>query len=101
MLNKCKMPELQCQMVEERIKWFRNMSKLKWLYHRRLPEPEDPEDTTFTKATKKVLVKELPPSLSSVVAFTSRLRTRVGEADSELKLGLLNGTVGMMSNGSA
>lgn len=45
-------------------------------------------------------MKELLLLLSLVVVFISRLRTRVGEVDLELKFGLLNGIVGMKLNGS-
>lgn len=89
------MPGSRCQTVEDRKKWFKMTGELKWLYYMRLLEPpwnhvsqEDPEDTTFTKATRNVLVRGIPASLSLMVFLVCRPRIPAGEAVAKLELGL-------------
>lgn len=89
------------QTVEERLRWFKNMGQLKYLYYMKLPElpwdyvlQEDPEDTTCTQGHQKCVGERV--TKSSVVALIFRLRMLVGEAVSELEINLLNATVGLM-----
>lgn len=52
------------------------------------------EDTTFTKATKILLMRGLPVPSSLVAALICKPRMSVGEAISKLEFGLFNGTIG-------
>ena len=70
-------------MTEEAIKRLKEADMLEWIYYVRLEDPSEncvprkgPEDTTFTKAIRNVLVRDSTKKFSAGSWQRSQLRKR-------------------------